>query len=279
MKYFLKMLLPMGLTLAFISCSSDDNTIQDPDPPIEEELTVTLNISDEKIPYKDYVELIVTNSEKETNPTYQFTFDKPNIAEVETIGDKYYVNALQIGEATLSVGYKDAKATASIKVVEREDAIDFNFISIVDNKHALPYLRLTGDREEQKAAEAYIHKQLVKYNSPYTRKAVELPEDADYLNYLSAQSEKDQVGFMETLYGSAAQGYLLGYETLQDAREFIDASLLPLGFKPLDDSMYTTSMYAYTYDQGENRIILVINAYENNTTNQKSLRYITGPLW
>ncbi|MGG5506418.1 MULTISPECIES: hypothetical protein [unclassified Myroides] len=43
--------------------------------------------------------------------------------------------------------------------------------------------------------------------------------------------------------------------------------------------MYTTNMYAYTYDKGKNRIILVIMAYEDTNTNQKSLRYLTGALW
>ncbi|WP_160339971.1 hypothetical protein, partial [Myroides sp. LoEW2-1] len=260
---------------------SDDNTTEvkipgEPEPP---KTSVTLNFEQQSIKYKDYVELIIKNSDNDTNAQYEFSLNNKDVADVEKVDEKYYINALQIGEATLTVTYKQATSQAKIKVIQRDDNIDFTFISIIDKKHALPYLRQLATRDEQKAAEQYIDQQLLKYNSPYRRVALEVPEQEDYLNYISEKATEDNIGINETLYGASAQGYLVGYESLLDAREFIDNSLIPLGFKPLDESMYTTQFYAYTYYSGEDKIIVIISPYTHPVTNKVSLRYLTGVAW
>lgn len=275
-------LLPLFFISVFIlSCSSDDNNDTAVVTPVEEEIKISLNLSEAQIEEKDYVELKITNSDKTLSADYSFEYANKEIADVEIIKDKYYINANKLGTTTIIVKYKDAKADCKINVVARKVPIDFKFISIVDNKHALAYLKLNASREEQQAAELYIDKQLLKYNSEYRRDDLMIPEEEEYLNYRTKNALEQKEGIIETLYGNAAQTYLVGYEDLKSAREFIDKSLLPLGFTPLDPSMYEgNTMYAYTYNDGVNKIIVVIAPYEyQQLGNLKTIRYLTGPLW
>lgn len=275
-------LLPLFFISVFIlSCSSDDNNDTAVVTPVEEEIKISLNLSEAQIEEKDYVELKITNSDKTLSADYSFEYANKEIADVEIIKDKYYINANKLGTTTIIVKYKDAKADCKINVVARKVPIDFKFISIVDNKHALAYLKLNASREEQQAAELYIDKQLLKYNSEYRRDDLMIPKEEEYLNYRTKNALEQKEGIIETLYGNAAQTYLVGYEDLKSAREFIDKSLLPLGFTPLDPSMYEgNTMYAYTYNDGVNKIIVVIAPYEyQQLGNLKTIRYLTGPLW
>lgn len=275
-------LLPLFFISVFIlSCSNDDNNDTALVTPVEEEIKISLNLSEAQIEEKDYVELKITNSDKTLSADYSFEYANKEIADVEIIKDKYYINANKLGTTTIIVKYKDAKADCKINVVARKVPIDFKFISIVDNKHALAYLKLNASREEQQAAELYIDKQLLKYNSEYRRDDLMIPEQEEYLNYRTKNALEQKEGIIETLYGNAAQTYLVGYEDLKSAREFIDKSLLPLGFKPLDPSMYEgNTMYAYTYNDGVNKIIVVIAPYQyQQLGNLKTIRYLTGPLW
>lgn len=274
--------LPMYFILAFIlSCSSDDNNETSITTPVEEEIKISLNLSETKIEEKDYVELKITNHDKNLNGDYTFEYSNKDIAEIEVIKDKYYINGNKLGSSTITVKYKDAKADCKVNVVSRKIPIDFKFISIVDNKHALAYLKLNASREEQQAAELYIDKQLQKYNSEYRREDLMIPAEEEYLNYRTKNALDQKEGIIETLYGNAAQTYLVGYKGLKEAREFIDKSLLPLGFAPLDPTMYESeTMYAYTYNDGVNKIIVVIAPYEyQQLGNLKTIRYLTGPLW
>lgn len=275
-------LLPLFFISVFIlSCSSDDNNDTAVVTPVEEEIKISLNLSEAQIEEKDYVELKITNSDKNLTDDYSFEYANKEIADVEIIKDKYYINANKLGTTNIIVKYKDAKADCKVNVVARKVPIDFKFISIVDNKHALAYLKLNASREEQQAAELYIDKQLLKYNSEYRRDDLMIPEEEEYLNYRTKNALEQKEGIIETLYGNASQTYLVGYEDLKSAREFIDKSLLPLGFTPLDPSMYEgNTMYAYTYNDGVNKIIVVIAPYEyQQLGNLKTIRYLTGPLW